>query len=108
MCPGRRHRNNRIRENTKVRPAAHAIYWVRGARVAGIEDGACRHRQVTASRKTHDADAHRVELPLSRVKSQSSNCALRVTKLNGMVVARSEAVAQDEGRHPQRIQVTGD
>ena len=108
MRPRRGHRNDRIREDREVGPASHAIDGVSGARVAGIEQGARGHGEVTAGRKTHDADARRVESPLGRAKSQRSNRTLRVPELNRMVVARPEAVAQDERRHPQRIQVSGD
>ena len=62
-------------------------------------------RQMPAGRKTHDADARRVQMPLVRARAHHADGPLHVAKLDRMVIPRPEPVFQHERGHPQGVQV---
>src|SRR6266481_9686913 len=64
--------------------------------------------QVSARRESPDADAVQLDAQISRVLADIANRAMGVVKRSGMVIARAEAILEDEAGEAVLIQPLSD
>jgi len=93
------HRDDRITQDAEVRPRTHALNGIRGIFIARIKMREQRGRQMAARRRTHDADAVRVNAPFAGACADGAQRARGVVQHRRMMIAAgAEPVFQDEAR----------
>ena len=105
MRPWLDQRDHGIAEHGEVGPAADAIDWIGCVRIAFVETRRDGRREVTAGRKSHDADAIAGNVPFAGSRAHGADRALRVAELDRVVIAGPEPVSQHECRHPHRVEI---
>src|SRR6185312_3022571 len=93
-----------VSKNEEIRTAADAINGIRCAAVPIVEMRGRGGGQMSAGRESHYADPIRRDAELLRASSNQTNRALRVLKLNRMVILWSEPVFENKCRDAKRIQ----
>src|SRR5579871_6700346 len=98
------HGDDGIAEDGKIGPAADTLDGVLGVRVAVIEMGSGRGGQMTAGRETPDPDSLWIEVPLHWPAAHETQSTLDVLHWCGVMIPRSQAIAQDKRGYAQTIQ----
>src|SRR5437016_959596 len=97
-------RDHRISKNQEVRPATRAIDRIHRVGHTGVEVRTRRGSKMAARGEAPDADALWIDAPILRVRADHADSALRVLERRGMVIARPEAILQDERGNSPRVQ----
>ena len=63
---------------------------------------------MAAGRKSHDADAVRIDRVFAGMRAHVADGSLGIEQRDGIVVARAVAVGQHKGRHSTVIEPLGD
>src|SRR4051794_3723106 len=90
------HADDRIAEDSKVGPTALALDRINRVGLAGVEVSRDRRGKVATSRESPDADLFRVEALFFGASPDQANGTLGILEGDGMMIARPEAIFDDE------------
>ena len=101
------HGNHRVAQDQEIRAAADPVNGIRHIGLFGIEVGPRRSGKVSASRESHHSDAIGGDVPLLRMRTHQSDCALRVAEFDGVMIARPKPILKNERRDSLGVKPVG-
>src|SRR6185295_5678396 len=103
MRDRRLHGNHRVAKDEEIRAAADPVNGVRRIELSGIEVRPRCSGKVSASRESHHSDTIGGDVPLLRMRTHKSDCALRVSEFDGVMIPRPKPILKNECRDSLRV-----